>query len=132
MPKVFLSHHSGDKKFVRELASALRAQKIDVFLDEENIAPGQNWQSQIRRAVQDSDVVVAVLTPKSLQSNVSFIELGMAWGLGKRIIPLVPRGQVVDIGSLPPTLQGLQLLDVQSKSATEVATEIHGHMKKAG
>lgn len=48
MVSVFLSHSSKDKPFVRELASFLESDgQIRAWLDEHEIAPGQNIVSRI-------------------------------------------------------------------------------------
>ena len=69
MVSVFLSHSSKDKPFVRELADFLRREGgIKVWLDEGEIAPGQNIVSSIRKGL-DSDFVLLVLSPDSVRSN---------------------------------------------------------------
>ena len=44
---VFLSHNSKDKPAVRELAEALRARGLRVWLDEWELVPGQPWQEAL-------------------------------------------------------------------------------------
>ena len=44
---IFLSHNSKDKPAVRELAEALRARGIKVWLDEWELVPGQPWQEAL-------------------------------------------------------------------------------------
>jgi hypothetical protein len=60
---VFLSHNSNDKPAVRNLAVELRKRGLKVWLDEDDLRPGQPWQDQILAAIQDS-VSVAVLIGK--------------------------------------------------------------------
>jgi tetratricopeptide (TPR) repeat protein len=69
MPSVFISHSSKDKPFVRELADALRRDgEIQVWLDEREIAPGDNFVSRIKDGL-DADFVLLVLSPDSVASN---------------------------------------------------------------
>lgn len=69
MVSVFLSHSSKDKPFVRELADFLgRDGQIKVRLDEREIAPGQNIVGWIEDGL-DSDFVLLILSPDSVDSN---------------------------------------------------------------
>jgi hypothetical protein len=69
MVSVFLSHSSKDKPFVRELAAALeRDGEIKVWLDEGEIAPGDNIVTKIQGGL-DSDFVLFVMSPDSIASN---------------------------------------------------------------
>jgi hypothetical protein len=63
--KVFLCHASGDKPPVRDLYKRLVIEGVDAWLDQEKLLPGQDWRSEIPRAVQESDVVVIFLSKKS-------------------------------------------------------------------
>ncbi len=60
--KVFLCHASEDKLAVRALYSFLREKGVDVWLDEENILPGQEWRSEINKAIKKSHVVIVCLS----------------------------------------------------------------------
>ncbi|AUB84127.1 hypothetical protein THSYN_26445 [Candidatus Thiodictyon syntrophicum] len=49
---VFLSHNSRDKPAVRQLAQALQARGLKVWLDEEELVPGRPWQEAVERIIQ--------------------------------------------------------------------------------
>ena len=49
---VFLSHNSSDKPTVRELAEELKKRHIKVWLDEEQLVPGQLWQEALEEIIQ--------------------------------------------------------------------------------
>jgi len=51
------------------LRQQLAAQRITVWLDEEDIQPGQDWDFEIRKAVRQSDVVVACLSPNAVTKS---------------------------------------------------------------
>ncbi len=63
--RVFLCHASDDKVEVRKLSQRLQADGIDVWLDEEKLLPGQEWQHEIPQAVRDSDIILVCLSNKS-------------------------------------------------------------------
>lgn len=80
--KVFLCHASGDKLPVREIYRRLVAEGVDVWLDEENIMPGQDWQLEIPRAVREADVVVACLSNKSITKE-GYIQKELKYALDR-------------------------------------------------
>ncbi len=49
---VFLSHNSKDKPAVRNIACALVARGIDVWLDEWELIPGQDWQEGLQDMIK--------------------------------------------------------------------------------
>jgi hypothetical protein len=51
---VFLSHNSHDKPAVRELAERLAKLGIRVWLDEDQLIPGRNWQPLLERGIKQS------------------------------------------------------------------------------
>lgn len=65
--KVFLCHSVDDKPTVRELYQRLsQLSWIDVWLDEEKIFPGQDWEYEIEKALDNSDAVIVSLSRGSI------------------------------------------------------------------
>ncbi len=64
--RIFLCHASRDKLAVRELYQRLCADGFEVWFDEENLLPGQDWQSEIPRAVRQAEVVIVCLSRRSI------------------------------------------------------------------
>jgi hypothetical protein len=60
--KTFLCHSHGDRVAVHALSSRLKKDGVDVWLDKENLEPGQNWEHEIRKAILKSDVVITCLS----------------------------------------------------------------------
>lgn len=69
MPRVFLSHSSQDKFFVRELAERLQAVGVDVWLDEAEIKVGESLTEKIGRAIDETDHVAVILSQNSVNSE---------------------------------------------------------------
>jgi hypothetical protein len=67
--KVFLCHASDDKPIVQGLYSRLLRNGVDVWLDKEKLLPGQNWQTEIRKAVRNSDIVIVCLSSHSVNKD---------------------------------------------------------------
>src|SRR4051812_29955514 len=51
---VFLSHQSGDKPWVEELARRLEMAGLRPFLDKWHLVPGDPWQEALERALEES------------------------------------------------------------------------------
>ena len=63
MARIFLCHASEDKAQVREVYHHLRAiAGFEPWLDEIDISPGQDWDYEIERALEDSDFVIVFLS----------------------------------------------------------------------
>lgn len=67
-PKVFLSHSSRDKPFVRELDRALQAYGIETFLDERDIRIGEDIPNRVYEEIQAATYVCYVISSSSINS----------------------------------------------------------------
>jgi hypothetical protein len=63
---VFLCHSSSDKPAVRALHAQLLRDDIAPWLDELDILPGQNWDSEIRKAIRKCHIVLVCLSRASI------------------------------------------------------------------
>jgi hypothetical protein len=60
--RVFLCYAHSDRETVRKLYSKIIEAGIHVWLDTEDLQPGQNWQREIRKAILKSNVVIVCLS----------------------------------------------------------------------
>jgi hypothetical protein len=67
--KVFLCHSSGDKPAVRRLYHYLVDQGVDAWLDEEKLIPGQDWNFEISKALDSSDIILVCLSKSSVDKE---------------------------------------------------------------
>ncbi|MBI5963570.1 MAG: toll/interleukin-1 receptor domain-containing protein [Chloroflexi bacterium] len=68
--QVFLCHASQDKPIVRELYRKLSAEPwVDPWLDEERLLPGQDWDLEIKKAVESSDAILVCLSSTSVSKE---------------------------------------------------------------
>jgi len=68
--RVFLCHSSGDKPTVRELYEKLNGESwMDAWLDEEKLLPGQDWEYEIEKALDNSDAVIVTLSTGSVSKE---------------------------------------------------------------
>jgi len=68
--RVFISHCSKDQSIARDLYFQLNAEGwMDVWFIESNLKPSQNWDLEIRSAIENTDVVIVLLTKNSTQKE---------------------------------------------------------------
>ena len=67
--KVFLCHASDDKAGVKNLYNLLVQRGCDPWLDSERLLPGQDWNLEINKALDDSDVILLCLSKKSVDKE---------------------------------------------------------------
>lgn len=65
----FLSHSSADKSFIRQLASDLTANGIDVWLDEQRIRVGDSIPDKIAQGLAESDHFLIAISKHSTASE---------------------------------------------------------------
>ncbi|HLO29143.1 MAG TPA: TIR domain-containing protein [Anaerolineales bacterium] len=78
--KVFLCHSSFDKPVVQKLYKRLIKEGFAVWLDEAKLIGGQDWETEIKKAVKASHVVLVCLS-KSSVSKVGFIQKEIRYAL---------------------------------------------------
>jgi nucleoside 2-deoxyribosyltransferase len=96
--KVFISSTSKDMELAQDLARRLETVGAKVFPVEKSATSGEHIETSINRGLRDADEVIVILTNNSMHSPGLMSELGAAYSLGKRVIP-VALG--VDANELP-------------------------------
>jgi len=111
---VFLSHSSRDKEFVRRLAADLTANGVTVWIDEQDILPGQSFVERISEGVYSSDAFVFVSSENSVKSEWARKELNLAFAkqLSSAQIKIVPAR--IDDAELPIILKDTHYADFRS------------------
>src|SRR5512138_503823 len=60
--QIFLLYARDDQEAVRRLYERIVKEGANVWLDRESILPGQDWQYEIRKAIQGSDLTIVCLS----------------------------------------------------------------------
>jgi TIR domain len=90
---VFVSHSSDDDAYASALDAWLHGNGFtDVFIDHGSFAGGDKWREALRASAGSARVVVCLVTRHWLASRECFNDFGVAWYMGKRIIPLLLLG----------------------------------------
>lgn len=67
--RIFLAHSSIDKIIVKELYSKLKEDGYGPWLDEKDIVGGQNWETEISRAIKSATVFLACFSCESIKKT---------------------------------------------------------------
>jgi hypothetical protein len=87
--KVFISHSSRDKWAARRISEDICKLGHNTFLDEKDIRTGESIDGTIKTHLKDSDHLLILLSPESIKSEWVLIELGGAFALEKKVIPIM-------------------------------------------
>lgn len=71
--KVFISYTKEDKERALRLYSELKKRKINVWIDIHLLKPGQDWKYEIKNAIKDSDIFIALLSEKSV-NHIGYVQ----------------------------------------------------------
>ena len=67
-PRVFISYSHDDTATALRLKALLRQHKLEVLIDTESMAPGEQITDFIDRSIRDCDVIVSLISSRSLIS----------------------------------------------------------------
>jgi hypothetical protein len=104
-PVVFISHSGTDTWVAEAFSEKIRALGAETFLDEENIAIGDDFDDTIRAALERCDELVVLLTPWALKRPYLWAEVGAA---NLRRIPVIG------------VLHGLTVKDLDRKTSAPI------------
>ncbi|HEV7692967.1 MAG TPA: TIR domain-containing protein [Hyphomonadaceae bacterium] len=88
MAQVFVSHSTEDAVIARQVADALRAAGVAVWIAPESIRPGEAYNEAIVAGLKASDTLAVLVSKASNASKHVAREVGLADSQGKRIIPI--------------------------------------------
>ena len=125
-PKVFISYSHDDAEWARRFAEALRRQNVNVWLDEWQVSAGDSLRDAIEAGLRGSDAIVSVLTRANARHPNVLFELGVALGMGKLLIPIIPPD--LDTSAIPFELRTRRYLTkgTPDEAAREVAEAVKG------
>ncbi|HSF71319.1 MAG TPA: toll/interleukin-1 receptor domain-containing protein, partial [Methylotenera sp.] len=74
MTSIFISYKSEYRSFAEKLYHHLDEWGFNPWLDVFKIPPGEDWGKAIHKGLRASDVVVALMTPEALESEMVMAE----------------------------------------------------------
>jgi TIR domain len=123
--QIFLSHAPKDNAKAQRLAKRLIRAGFSVWDSQEQIVPGDNWAKKIGKALDDSDLLVILLTPGALASDALRQDVDFAIGSKKyadRVFTIFV-GPTMEAGKDMPWIL-LKLPHCQVESFTDLAKAV--------
>lgn len=116
---IFLSHNAKDKELaevISDILSQISIRQVKVWFSSDGkvdggLNAGDNWYDEIHNKVDESDVLIALVTPNSIDRPWLYYEAGVAIGLNKKVVPICVGFSAGDIKSPLREKQAYQLTD---------------------
>ena len=105
--KIFFSYSRNDSsEFALKLATDLKQKGFDVWIDQQDIRAGAEWDLEIQKALESCDYLLFIESEKSVISNNVLDEVYYAIDQRKKVIPVI-----LHDSKTPFRLQRLQHID---------------------
>jgi formylglycine-generating enzyme required for sulfatase activity len=126
--RIFLSYASPDRALIEPIRYALAEQGHDIFFDREDLQPGEEFDSRIRRAIECSELFLFFITPDTVDTgSYTLSELAIAQRVwphpGGHVLPVVLAP--VPIEQIPAYLKSVTLLEPVGSVTASVADVVH-------
>ena len=84
--QIFISHAGIDTWVAKQIQAHVASRGPTTFLDEGDIYVGDDFENVILVEIRKSQEVLVLFTPWALKRPYVWLEIGAAWGLGKRLV----------------------------------------------
>jgi hypothetical protein len=125
--KIFLSYASQDQAIAEAVAFLLRSRQYEVFLDRDDLPPGESYDQRIERAVDDSEIFIFLISPDSVaEGRYTLTELNFArrrWpDVNGRVLPVIARKTPLE--QVPSYLKAVTILEPAGNIAAETSAAV--------
>ncbi|MDK2744348.1 MAG: toll/interleukin-1 receptor domain-containing protein [Nitrospira sp. BO4] len=125
--RIFVSYASEHRQIADRLALGLRGEGHEVFLDRDQLPPGEPYDSRIREAINLCDLMVFLISPESVaQGSYALTEMGFArekWNSpAGHVLPVLVAHTKID--DVPPYLRAVTILSPSGELIAEVLGQI--------
>ncbi len=86
---IYISYSRADELFALELATSLRQADVNVWLDQIDVEPDEDWEYAIATSIKRSGVMLYILSPHAIKDEQSQHELTLFMESGKIVIPIL-------------------------------------------
>jgi WD40 repeat protein/energy-coupling factor transporter ATP-binding protein EcfA2 len=130
---IFLSHSGADTQAAAHLAQIIRRNGFNVWMDQDNLQPGEHWMPTIEEAISGASAMVVYVGSLGIQSWVDReVRLGLVHNTNNRenfrFIPVL--GEGADPAKLPPFVQQHQYVDLRDgRHSTEQIQRLLGILR---
>ncbi|TFI54147.1 toll/interleukin-1 receptor domain-containing protein [Mastigocladus laminosus UU774] len=123
MKDLFVSYASQDSLKAKELVSNLKEVQVSGWLDQADIATGEEISSVLRDSIRKASAVLVLISPASVNNRWVEFEVSAGEALGKTIIPVIISGENIE-KKLPSSMADIMYIDARKRSLDEVVSEI--------
>ncbi|MNZ37965.1 hypothetical protein D3C78_554260 [compost metagenome] len=67
--KVFISYSKEDRSFALDYFAKISTEGASPWMDDQKLLPGQRWEFEIDRALKDANLIVLLLSPRSVNKR---------------------------------------------------------------
>lgn len=134
--RVFITYAYEDRTKVKQLYNMLQSEGFDAWLDSERVLPGQDWELEIRKAIESSDAIVICLTTNAIQ-KAGYVQKELRLALS--VAEERPEGTIfiipvrLDDSPIPHSLRHWQFIDLFSEvGATKLIKSLKLRAKQLG
>ncbi len=125
--KIFLCYPKNEKDQAEPIALALRARGFEVFLDDDDLPPGRDYNVQIEAAIESADYFIFLISPDSVDSGrYTLSELEFAkrkWRKADgKVLPVMIRP--TNMADIPAFLKSVDILMPKGNAAAEVSSAV--------
>ncbi len=122
--QIFMSYARPDQEFARRLATLLTESGFKVWIDFENVYPGENLFKAVGEALETSQAMVVVISPEAIKSSYLTAEIG--FGISSvsykdRLFPVM----VEPTDEIPPVLKKLNLISAHGDASLACQEIVH-------
>lgn len=133
--RIFLSHSSKDRQLAEKVDLALLGVGHEVFFDKSSLPPGADFNSRIRKAIDESDAFIFLISPNSVRpGGYALTELGFAKAKWRK-----PWGAVLPVMIAPTDhslidayLAAVTILEPQGNAPAEIAAAVQNLPRPRG
>jgi predicted nucleotide-binding protein len=118
--KIFISYSSEDRKYAERIAKKLEKADVTVWTDSK-IPAGVEWAKVIQKSLNESSLVIVLVSDSWINSEWAAFELGAAYGKGKKIVPILLTNQNKKISGI---ITQFEFLDAKKQSDDSIVKKI--------
>lgn len=109
MPQIFISYSHTDRDFAQRIKTDLEDLKADLWIDRGRIRAADSWRDEIHQALRDCEIMLLIISPHSMNSEVVKKEYSYFLEERKTIIPILWR-----LAEVPFGIQDLHYVDFRT------------------
>jgi hypothetical protein len=123
--QLFISHSHTDVEIIQLFENRLKTTfdgRVNVFVTAlgDSIQPGEDWFETIQKTIQKTNIALFVLTPRSIERNWVWLEMGAFWQAhAEGRLWMVPLLVGLTPGEIPQPINRLQAVDLTDVSQLE-------------